>query len=208
MKKLVIIFVCFVSINVYALETETFITGAYSYCLFTEKADEGTTKIFSNAIDLSISSYFNQSNLGFYLNTEYIFPDVLSATINGNTISTTSDDYDLASIISAIVGITYKYNSGLFNIFGAAGLSLTQTGLANEYMALINYSLGLGGDIGIRLIPTKYMYFTLGSVFSYDFYYNGSLTTAYDEINKSGKYNFTSIRPYIGIGFRLKEEMK
>src|SRR5690554_6829677 len=104
MKKLVIIFVCFVSINVYALETETFITGAYSYCLFTEKADEGTTKIFSNAIDLSISSYFNQSNLGFYLNTEYIFPDVLSATINGNTISTTSDDYDLASIISAIVG--------------------------------------------------------------------------------------------------------
>ena len=208
MKKLFIIFVCFISCNIFALETETFITGAYSYCLFTEKANDSITKIFSNACDLSISAYINQSNVGFYLNTEYIFPDVLSATIDGNTVSSTSDDYDLASIISAIIGITYKYDFGLYNIFGAAGLSFNQTGLANDYMALLNYSLGLGGDIGLRLIPTKYMYITLGSVFSYDFYYNGSLTTAYDEINKSGKYDFTSIRPYIGIGFRFREDMK
>ncbi len=209
MKKSIFVFLSLVlSSMVFAKETKTYITAAYNFGMFTERTDQAQTKLLTNGFDLSVSGYFNE-NWGIYINTDYNFIDKATVYSGGISITTTSSDWDFSMLLSAIIGPTYKFNiNDNFEILSALGFHLAQYSLRTKYVGTINYSFGIGGDIGIRYLPTKHFYLTAGSLFSHDFYYKGEINTAYGSTKNSDSYNLGSIRPYIGIGFTLTEIIK
>ena len=206
MKKIIFgIFSLLLCSLTFAKETKCYITLAYNYGVFTERAENAQTQLSTNGIDLSLSAYFNE-NWGFYLNTDYNFVDKATVSSGGISLTTTSSDWDSSMILSGILGPTYKFNiSDNFEILSALGFHVAQYSLKSKYVGTLNYSFGIGGDIGIRYLPTKNFYITAGSLFSHDFYYSGEVYTAYGSTKTSDSYNFGSFRPYIGIGFSFSE---
>lgn len=209
MKKIIIGIVTLMLCSImFARETKSYITVAYNFGLFTERAEDIQTQISTNGIDLSIASYFNE-NWGLYLNTDYNFPEKATVSSGGISVTTTSSDWDFSMILSAIIGPTYKYNiNDNFEIFSALGFHLAQYSLSTKYVGTINYSFGIGADIGLRYLPSKNFYITAGSLLSHDFHCNATINTAYGTTKKSDSYNFGSFRPYIGIGFSFTEIIK
>ena len=213
MKKTIIVLVALIlSSIVYANEAKTYITIAYNYGSTTERAElngvKTQTELISNGLDLSVS-YYGVKNWGFYLNTDYNFPTKATVTTKGISVTVTDSDWDSSMLLSVILGPTYKYDiSPKFELFGAAGFHLAQYSMATEYVGTINYSFGIGGDIGVRFLPSNHFYLTAGSILSHDFYYKGEIRTAYNTTKNDGSYDFTSFRPYLGIGFTFSEIIK
>ena len=207
MKKILLGFISLMLVtSVYALDVKTYVRGAYNYASFTERADTGQSEISSNGIDLTISSFFGE-NWGFYLYTGYLFPNKLTTYSSGTTTTVTSTDWDHAMLISAIIGPAYKYSiNDQFEIMGALGVHLAQFSFSSYAVASLNSSFGIGGDIGLRYLPTKNFDITAGCVFSHDFAANTEITIrGYGTTEASGSYNFGSFRPYLGIGFTFSE---
>lgn len=194
--------------SMFALEVKSYFTGAYSRGVFTERSGEGTSKLTTNAIDLSIASYFN-GNWGLYLNTDYNFVSKSETITSGNLVYLTSANWNSFMILSGIIGPTYKYNiNDNLELFGALGFHLAQTSMRASYATMLNYSYGIGGDIGIRYLPAKNIYITGGCLFSHDFASKGeSYVSGYGKQTVNGAYNFGSFRPYIGIGITFTEHL-
>jgi len=209
MKKLIIVVLLLLFCSmVFAKETKTYITAAYNFGMFSERTDQAQTKLSTNGFDLSVSGYFNE-NWGLYLNTDYNFPDKATVTSGGVSVTATSSDWDFSMLLSAIIGPTYKFNiNDNFEILSAFGFHLAQYSAKTKYVGTINYSFGIGGDIGIRYLTKKNFYLTAGSIFSHDFYCKTEVNTAYGSATNSDSYNLGSIRPYIGIGFSFTEILK
>lgn len=213
MKKIIILLVLVLSsVFVFALETEARVSVTYGHGLFFEKGSEqGVTAksdIVAPGVDISIAGYFNNTNLGAYLNTAYNFPSKLTATLNNVKVETVRSDYEWATIISAILGFTYKRDFGNISVFGAVGPHFAQTALTTKYLGVLNYSFGIGGDIGVSFFPMKNFYITGGSLLAYDFFSTGKVKTAYGSASRKGSYNLFSVVPYIGIGIRYSSSTK
>jgi hypothetical protein len=210
MKKIIITFFTVLLCSVlFARETKTYITAAYNFGKFTERADKAQTEIENNGIDLSVAGYFG-NNWGIYLNTDYLFPSKMTVSSGGISLTTTSSDWNHAMFISVIIGPTYKYTvNENFELFGALGFHLAQFSLTSENVAGLNYSFGIGGDFGVRYLPTKNFYLTGGCLLTHDFYCKGETTIrGYGTTETSDSYNLGSFRPYIGIGFSFTEIIK
>lgn len=213
MKKIsVFLVVCLVGSFLFALDVETNVSLAYGHGLFWEKGSEqgieAKSSIVAPGADISIASYFNNKNVGFYLNTAYNFPSKLTVATNNVTVKTVGSDYEWTSIISVILGATYKYDLNKITVFGSIGPHLAQTVLTTKYTSVLNWSFGIGGDVGLRFFPAERFYITGGSLFSYDFLTTGKVKTAYSTITRKGHYNFTSLVPYIGIRIKFSEDIK
>ena len=210
MKKIFIgIFALMLCGVMFARETKTYITAAYNFGKFTERAEKAQTEIENNGIDLSITSYFG-SNWGVYLNTNYLFPSKMTLSSGGITLTTTSSDWNRAMFLSAILGPTYKYSiNENFELFGALGFHFAQFSLTSENTVGLNHSFGIGGDLGLRYLPKKNFYLTGGCLLSHDFYCKGETTIrGYGTTKVSDSYNLGSFRPYIGIGVSFTEIIK
>ena len=205
MKKIIIgIVILIASTFLFANEKLSFITAAYNYGVFTERAEQAQTKLISNGFDLSDSIYFNNT-WGFYLNTDYLFPSEATVRSGGLSITTTSSDWDFSMLLSMIIGPTIRHNiTDDFEIFGALGFHVAEYSLSSKYSAALNFSFGLGGDLGIRYLLSDHFYLSGGCLLSHDFYYKGKISTAYGTNKVSDTYNFGSFRPYIGIGYTYK----
>ena len=212
-KKFPILFFSFIimfslSSAAFASATETYFTVAYNYGIFTERAENAQTKLNAHAIDLSLSSYFNE-NWGLYLNTGYNFPSSATVTSGGTSVTATSSDWDFSMLLSVILGPTFKFDiNDAFQIFGGFGFHMAEYVMTTEYVNTLNFSFGIGGDVGVRYLPSKNFYLTGGFLFSHDFYQVGSVKTAHGTTDISDSYNFGSFRPYIGLGFNFSEFFK
>lgn len=209
MKKIMFGFVIFMlSGFLFGAEIKSYVSVSYKFGLFTERGDDATTKLLSHGFDFSVSGYFNK-NWGIYLNTDYSFPTESTVTSGGVSVTATSSDWDFSIIMSVILGPTYKYNiNENFELFGAIGFHFAYYSMTTSYIVALSSSFGLGGDFGIRYLPTKNFYLTVGSLFSHDFFNTAEITTSYGTTKDFGYYNFGSIRPYIGIGFTFNETIK
>ena len=213
MKKNCAFFVAFlVSSFVFAGEIKSYISFAYNYGNTVELAEKDgikvSTEIESNGFDLSVSGYFTE-HWGLYVNTDYNFPAKATVTSGGNSVTSTDADWKSSMFLSGILGPTYKYSiTPKFDLFTAAGFHIAQYTMATEYVSLINYSFGIGGDLGIRFIPTDHFYLTAGTILSRDFSCKGEIITAYETTKISESYNLTSFRPYIGFGISFSEILK
>lgn len=213
MKKVCILLMAFfVCSFLFAGETKTYISIAYNYGNTVERAEKdgikADTEIESNGFDLSVSGYFTE-HWGLYLNTDYNFPSKATVTSGGISVTTTDSDWDFSMFLSGILGPVYKYSiTPKFDIFAAAGFHIAQYTMTTKYASLINYSFGIGGDLGIRYLPTEHFYLTAGSLLSHDFSCKGEMKTAYETTKISDSYNLSSFRPYIGIGFTFSEIIK
>ena len=209
MKKIIGLFCVILStFSLFAWESQekrqVYFTGAYNFALFTERADSAQTELISNGMDLSVAGYFNQSNWGLYLNTDYNFPCKTTVTSGGSSISATSSDWDFSMLASVIFGPTYKHSlTEKFELFLAGGLHFAQYSVFFKNGSGLNYSFGIGGDIGFRYFPSERFYLTFGTLLSHDFFYVSDMAiSGYGRYGDSGAYNFGSFRPYIGIGIK------
>lgn len=205
MKKLIIgIGFLLVSSFLFASEINNYVSFTFNHGSFTERAEQAKTKLSSNGLDLIVSSYFD-NNWGLYLNTDYLLPTEATVTTDGISVTVTDADWDFSMLLSVILGPCYKYNiNDKFELLGALGFHLAEYSMTSKYSATLNFSFGIGGDFGVRYLPTEHFYITGGCLLSHDFYCIGKLTTAYGSKKASDSYNFGSIRPYIGIGFKYK----
>lgn len=202
MKKIIFGFlILLIGSTTFALDTKDYITAAYSYGLFTERANNMETQIASNGFDFSAATYFNE-NWGMYSNLSLFFGS--KATISSGGYSLTIPNENWASVFfSGIIGATYNYViNEQFELFGGFGIHFAyhvfavQTG---ENIFSMQY--GLGGDIGIRYLINKTFYLTGGSLLSHVFFAHVEKEDSYgNTTTENGFYNFGSIRLYIGIG--------
>lgn len=208
MKKAIFLFL-FIIGGSFAMATDfdTNISGAYSFSYFSEKEGSSTSDIISHGIDLKFCSYVNESNIGFYMNSGFYFPDTLTAEIDNVEYKTTRDDYKWTSIISMILGCTYQWDFENIVLYVAAGPHLAQTVLKSDAVSFVGYSFGLGGDLGVRFFFNDLLFLNCGGIISYDFYKNATMDDGDNEASETGSYDYKSIRPYLGIGIRLSESV-
>ena len=203
---LLVFMICATSL--FATEVKTYVTGAYNYGMFTERSDVGNTVIKSNGFDIGVATFFNEGSLGLYLNTDYNFPESTEVNIKGLSLKTSSSDWNFSMIISGIIGPVFKYNfTDNLVLNTAGGFHIAQYSLSSDYVSMLSYSFGIGGDIGLRYFPTDKLYLTTGCLLTHDFYNVSKITTAFGTSNNSDAYNFGSFRPYIGIGFNFTEHL-
>lgn len=210
MKKNFISFAIFLlGTLLFANEPKTYFTLAGNYGYFTERAKETTTEISAYGFGYSCSGYFND-NWGIYLNFNLNFPTEATVSSRGTSITTTSSDWKSFCIMSAIFGPTYKYvlKNEKCEVFCALGLHLAESLLSTKYANTVNWSYGLGGDLGIRYLSSERFYVSCGLLLFHDFQCSGKIETATSTEKKSGSYNFGSISPYIGLGFRMNSFRK
>lgn len=205
MKKFIIGLVIFITGTfLFAGEISNYVSITYNYGIFTERAENAKTKLSSSGIDLSFITYYND-NWGFYLNTDYLFPTEATVTSGGISVTATDADWDFSMLLSVILGPSYKYTiNEKFDLFGAIGFHLAEYSMNSKKSAALNFSFGIGGDLGFRFTPTEHFYITGGCLLSHDFYCVGKVSTKYGSKKVSDSYNFGSVRPYIGIGFKYK----
>lgn len=199
----------------FSLNFETRVNLGYEYSVFTETGQlpqtgkSGTSTMYNDGFHLGMSSFANNSNFGFFLATDYIFPSKIVSTTPTLTVAIDSKDLDIAMIFSLIIGFSYKIDIDKLSVVLSLGPHAALTGLGQEYnFALLNYSFGFAGQIDAQYFISNWFYLNIGSIFSYDFYHISEVTTPYYESKDSGLYNFTSIRPFLSLGFRIKETIQ
>lgn len=204
MKKFIILAFLVTVFTSYSFSAnyETYTGLTYNHGIFLEN-DDYSKSIFTNGINFSMTTYFLPSNWGFYINGNGNLGYSMKYTGNDVSFEYTSSDWSMNVILSAIIGPSFKYDiNDKFHVFVSGGLHLSETMFNSEKMAdILNFSFGLGGDLGFRFKPTKKFYLTAGTFITHDFFQFRTTTLSFREEKTRGYYNFTSFKPYIGIGF-------
>jgi hypothetical protein len=209
-KKLVLMVILTISTTALVFSNENRISLGFTYGNFFEKRTDGgvdlETRIGSPGFDLSLYHFWD--NFGFFQNHVFLFP---------STVTTNVDGYDYFFSYRLITGPAYKIAfTGKLNMNFGVGLSLGPIlGEIND-KRLVQFNLGIGGDIGISYSLNRYAYINIGGTASYHFFnltWRGTGTYKEEsdgdreeifDTERSKNYNMAEVRPYIRIGFLMK----
>jgi hypothetical protein len=176
---------------------------------FDSGTDIGDFYSGSPGINLNSYSFFNQKNIGFFGNIGFMFP----------IVDTIGNGYNPIVHGSYILGVGFrnKINEKI-NLHFGIGPNLDQYYLLNRVndnvkFAEARYSLGIGGDIGLKYDLTDSIYIDFGTTLSYDFASyriaestNDNWTNTKEESRGWTSSSFFGIKPYIAIGFNLYQK--
>lgn len=214
MKKKILMFllVAMLGSSVFAGEITTNISILGLFGSNTELSSDSEAKMSEAGIDISMMNFFNGNKIGFYINTGYgFFTDVtIKDSVGGYSITIDGKYIEHGMDLSAVLGLAFqkKFNNN-FAIASGIGLQFNQISLVTHEEvggnSMINYSLGLGGEIGVKYFITP------------KFYLTGAWNLAFTPINFGSKIDgveteneaaYFSSRVFIGIGFRFAEYLR
>lgn len=175
--------------------------------------DSGTDigDFYSGSPGINFNSYgfYNQKNIGFFGNIGLMFPAVNSI---GN-------DYNPIIHGSYIIGVGFRHKiNEKINLHFGIGPNFDQYYLLNRVNDNIKftdsrYSLGIGGDIGLKYDLTDSIYIDFGTTVSYSFASYRIVESTSDNWTNTKKElggwesgSFFGIKPYIAIGFNLYQK--
>jgi hypothetical protein len=171
---------------------------------FNSGTDIGDFSFGSPGIDFSEYGFYNQKNIGSFINVGLMFP-VVDTIENGYSPKVQMD-------VIFGVGFRHKIKENL-NLHFGVGPNVNMYGLKTVGSSEVRFSLGIGGDIGFKKDLTDSIYIDFGSKLSYDFvtfrvvksanYYGGT-----DTKRKWITNSFFGIRPYIALGFNMYQYQK
>jgi hypothetical protein len=208
-KIMVLTFVLACVINTLAFSMENRISLGFEYGNFFEKStDDGVNiKQYLGAPGLDLNFYHLWDNMGFFHHYSFLFP---------NTVSSNVDGYEYFFRFNFMMGPAYKiaFTEKIDMTLGI-GFSLGPTTGELHDMGFTQFSIGVGGNIGVSFFVNKRAYVSIGSVFSYHFANVTSIKTGRytvdddgdrDEIRDkkwSGNYSMVGIKPFIRFGIRF-----
>jgi hypothetical protein len=213
MKKAVLCFLLILGISSIAFSLEeSWLSLGTGFGNYLER-DEKLGDFYMGSFGANISGYgfWNQKNIGIFINYGFLFPSVHNMQNNFNPLTTQMD-------FLFGVGFRHNFNERLKLHYGI-GLSylfssfMDRTDINNKFLDN-RFGLGIGGDIGIKYDITDVIYFDFGLTFAYNFVnYSASRSTTDNWTNTkhefSGWVNNSSmigIKPYIAIGFNYYQE--
>lgn len=221
MKRVILSILMFV-IPMIAFSDYTFYSsfgGQYSYSKenTSDDIDVITSTMESWGITFGGYIFWNDSNIGFFTQDSFFFPQ--NGTITTNGIAENVDYRDFRSIhgleILLGVGFTNSIGNNLSILWGI-GPSIRQ--IANEYLiydsydqiecSTVEWMFGIGLDLGIRYdIRNKYN-LRLGTSLGYSLACHTTVRVE-DEYNYRWGTNYSGffIQPYLGIGMNTKKEL-
>lgn len=212
MKKKILMgaLVILLSTSMFAANMVTNITVSGLFGTNTEYGTDTETDLSEIGFDISLMYFGMGSDVGFYMNTGYGFFDEIKTKSSGNNTVVIDSKYIKQGMdLSAVLGVAFqKEFSSKVALASGVGLQLNQITLnvntGYSSMSLINYSLGVGGEVGVKYFITP------------KFYLSGALNLAFTPINFGSELNGTSVendatyfstRIYLGIGFRFAESI-
>ncbi len=203
MKKIIIAICCLLfSSMVFAEEVKMNNSFSYVFGNFINIDGPEKTTFTCNGINVVLSPYFND-NWGLLLDGSFNLPFMVTDKIGSTTTVLKNNDFGFSLLLSFIVAPSYRYYfSDNFCVYGSLGAHFAQLVYHPKDVTLMRFSLGLGGDAGVRYFLSDNFFLTGGCIYSYDFYSFGERNLAGLGTEKiSEPCNFLSYRPYIGIGF-------
>jgi hypothetical protein len=181
----------------------------FGYGNFFEKSTDGGVKInqYIGSPGLDLNFYHLWDNLGFFHHYSFQFP---------NTVSSNVDGYEYFFRFNFMMGPAYKITlTEKIDMILGIGFSLGPTTGELHDKAFRQFSIGLGGDVGVSFFLNRRAYVSIGSNFSYHFANVTSIDTGRYEIDNdgdrdeirdtkwSGNYSMFGIKPFIRFGIKL-----
>jgi len=168
----------------------------------------------SPGINFSSYTFFNNRNVGIFSNGFFGVPTINSDTNNFS-------DFDFRFQVGLIFGVGFRrelserftlhYGVGLNTMISSFGFTEHFPGHGNVEFDVGTVTLGIGSDVGFKLRLNNTVFFSFGSIFTYDFVRFISLETfGAMRMRESGWeeiYRGISIRPYFTIGFYIRREI-
>ncbi|MBI9100765.1 MAG: hypothetical protein JEY91_19995 [Spirochaetaceae bacterium] len=219
-KKLSFLLILFLFIlsGLYA-DTELWLSAGFEFGNYLLASSEVTDmeKSHTRALGLDISSYFfwNDDDLGLFINTSVQFPQKQIKTIEGIITPENPVLFDLPLQIALVFGPAFRFRfNDILSMRGGIGLNLsrssgrfngtsTDSGL-NEDFEAVSYNLGMAIDTGLKFDIYKFLYVEVGNLFSFDFSDHTTLdsgVTVYSDWTES--FLMIGIKPYLNIGMTL-----
>jgi hypothetical protein len=223
MKKFLILTVLALSISsaVFSL-SESWVGLGFGWGNLFESSSaiENTAKAYmvSPGINYDTYEFRNKNNIGLFLSMAFLFPASGVAGVNGEDVKVDLSVYDSLFLYDAMIGPGFRLNlSNNFKLkFGVGFHYMMMVGAYTEYMpyyggnigfAIWGYTLGIGGDIGVKFDVTNGFYISIGSALSYDFANHTSIYSSFGIVSGwAGGYSAISLRPYICLGINLWAE--
>jgi len=208
-KNMILTVILAFVINAAAFSMENRLSFGFEYGNFFENSTDGgvDTEKYVTSPGLNMSFYHLWDNLGFFHNYSYLFPIAVSSNVGS---------YEYSFRFNFIVGPAYKivFTEKMDMNLGI-GFSLGPTIGKLNNRAFTQFSMGIGGDIGVSFFLNKMTYINIGSILSYHFANITSIDTGKyvvdedgdrDEINDtawSDNYSMIGVRPYVKFGIKL-----
>ena len=184
---------------------------------FESYSDKGSTiESYTGSPGINFGGYrfWEGENLGIFIRGLVAFPVVSVTETNGISKKTGISDYVLRFQVGMLIGPGFRYAlDERINLKCAVGVGfLLSTDWYTEYIPAYgdaahskqSWSLGIGGDLGVKFDITDTVFITAGSVFTYDFAGHIDMETPYGSSSGWAKdYYMFGIRPYIAAGINL-----
>jgi hypothetical protein len=209
-KNMILTVILAFVINAAAFSMENRLALGFEYGNFFENSTDSGVDInkYVGSPGLNTSFYHLWDNLGFFHSYSYLFPI---------TVSSNAGSYEYFFRFNFIIGPAYKIDfTEKIDMTLGLGFSLGPTIGELNNRAFSQFSMGIGGDIGVSFSLNEIAYINIGSIFSYHFsnvvligtgIYEVDEDGDRDEINNtewSDNYSMIGVRPYIRFGIKIK----
>jgi len=208
-KNMVLTIILAFAINTALSSMENRLSLGFGYGNFFEKStDNGIDdEKYVGAPGLDLHFYHLWDNLGFFHHHSFLFPNNVSSNVGG---------YDYFFRYNFIVGPAYKIEfTEKIDMTLGIGFSLGPTTGELHDKAFTQFSIGIGGDIGVSFFLNRMAYINIGGIFSYHFANVTSTDTGRYEVDEDGdrdeirdtkwsdNYNMGGVKPYLRFGIKL-----
>jgi hypothetical protein len=200
-----------IATTVFSIEESWLSFGTAFGNYFDNGSDLGDFYLGSPGLNLSGYGFWDQKNIGIFYNYGLLYP---VANNIGNNYSPYMIQFDL------MMGPSFRYNiNEKLKLHFGIGLAFNSVSLwdrvnNNEKTSNDRFSLGIGGDVGIKYDITDVVYLNFGVALMYNFAGYNSVSSTLDNWSNTKSessgwingYSMFGIRPYIAIGFNYYQE--
>jgi hypothetical protein len=217
-KKLLVLLVLAAGLNPAAFSLSESWTGlgfGWGNLFESSSANGNTAKTYigSPGINYDAYGFWNKNYIGLFSSTAFLFPNKGTININGVEAAADLDIYDTLFQFDFAIGPGFRVNlRDNFKLKFGIGFHYTMmVGSYTRYVGYYNdkigfvmwgYTLGIGGDAGVKFDITDTFFISAGSAFSFDFASHVSIFSSFGNTSGwAGDYFMLGIRPYLCIGF-------
>ena len=208
MKKVIFGLLLIVGIrtSAYSIEESWFSFGTGFGNYFDSGSDLNNNYFGSPGINFSGYLFSDQKNTGAFFNYGFLFPVI-------DNIENNYQPYFMQLDFIMGQGFRFNLNERLYMHFGA-GLAFNIYGFMdekdiNEKITDSRFSIGIGGDVGVKYDITDIVYVNFGTALTYNFAGYSVVESTLDNWTNTrlessdwiNGYSMFGIRPYIAIGF-------
>ena len=225
MKKVILFFVFAVCVNSFLfsdepLLSESWASVGFEYATFFERCSDEVNIVdsFTGSLGINFGGYrfFNGRNPGIFIHGLVAFPVTgFSETNGGAKTKTNFNDYLYITQVGLLVGPGFRFDlSEKLKFKCAAGIGFLYTvsmypGYIPTYGDVVyekeSFSLGIGGDVGLKFDISDAVFLNIGGIFTLDFASYIDMETSFGNSSSGWAREFfmLGMRPYISVGTYL-----